>query len=181
MNWVFPFLGTQLKKKIPSLLSRERLKALNWEIKGRLGSGAPVITPSVICTNLGVGKCPLDTAQTPCADTLHQINSLPVRKQRDPRLFPSFLVVWLEFILVSSGCPHARHRAQIQAGEINLMEGFVTKHTRIRQPHQLQVWSANKPVPGCLKSNKWLSNIEKKLKTLLIKPEILSSAPTKQE
>lgn len=90
---------------------------------------------------------PKSSVQTLCTKSTSSLG----KKQRDSTLFPSFWVVLLEFILVSSGCPHARHRTRIQAGEINLMERFLMKHTKIKQPHQLQVWSSNKRGPGRLK------------------------------
>lgn len=114
-------------------------------------------------TDLGEGKCPLDIAQTPLCwhPALNQVP--PLAKTTETQCFSHlFIFVLLEFIPVSSHCPHTWHHKQIQAGEINLMERFLIKHTRIRQPQQLQVWSSNnKPGPGCLKGVKWSSNIGK--------------------
>lgn len=49
------FPRNSIEEKILSLLSSETLKALNWEIKGMLVSGAPAITQYVIWINLGNG------------------------------------------------------------------------------------------------------------------------------
>lgn len=74
---------------------------------------------------MSTGHCPDPSVQTPCTKSTSSLG----KKQREPRLYPSFFVVLLEFIPVSSRCPHARHCTQIPAGEINLIERFLTEHT----------------------------------------------------